>query len=340
MVFERLKMLNPLTPLYQFGFMQTTNWTLAECPPLTGKTAVVTGGQSGIGAEIVNQLLLHGIEHVVVLARSRAKFDEACEGWDANGRGSAGRVEFVECDLTDLVAVERVGKELVSRLQRLDMLFLNAAISNIPSYELSPQGIDTIFAANHLGHFHLTNILLPLLISTPNRFPVTSTRIIVTSSSMHALCRSISYSTLSSPEPPSSTLGTPYTSMYRYGRSKLANILFTRALSKRLPANVFANAYFPGNIPTPAMATWKGHFGETLGSAFAFAIRLVGQTLVEGAATGVFLAAAREVECDYGRGGYWVPVARKERTSGPAEDEALAEELWVWSEEFVNKAIG
>ena len=121
-------MFNPLTPLYQFGFMQTTKWTLAECPPLTGKTAVVTGGQSGIGAEIVKQLLLHGIEHVVVLARSRTKFDEAREGWEASLEGSAGRVEFVECDLTDLVAVDRVGKELAARLQRLDMLFLNAGI--------------------------------------------------------------------------------------------------------------------------------------------------------------------------------------------------------------------
>ena len=121
-------MFNPLTPLYQFGLLKTTKWTLAECPPLTGKTAVVTGGQSGIGAEIVKQLLLHGIEHVVVLARSRAKFDEAREGWEASGRASTERVEFAECDLTDLVAVERVGRELVARLQRLDMLFLNAGI--------------------------------------------------------------------------------------------------------------------------------------------------------------------------------------------------------------------
>ena len=128
--------------------------------------------------------------------------------------------------------------------------------------------------------------------------------------------------------------------MYRYGRSKLANILFTRALSKRLPANVFANVYFPGNIPTPAFNSMKDHFGEIFSDAFATVFRWIGQTLEEGAATGLFLAAAKEVECDDGRGGYWTPVARKEKSSGPAQDEALAEELWIWSEEFVKKAIG
>ena len=85
------------------------------------------------------------------------------------------------------------------------------------------------------------------------------------------------------------------------------------------------------------MEAWKGHFGETLGGAFASAIRWVGQSLEEGAATGVFLATAKEVECDDGRGGYWAPVARKEQVSGPARDSALAEELWAWSEEFVKK---
>jgi NAD(P)-dependent dehydrogenase (short-subunit alcohol dehydrogenase family) len=128
--------------------------------------------------------------------------------------------------------------------------------------------------------------------------------------------------------------------MYRYARSKLANVLFTRALSKRLPANVFANAYFPGNIPTGAMDTWKEHFGGALGGAVASVFRWMGQSLEEGAATGVFLAAAKEVESDAGRGGYWVPVAKKERSSVAAEDDALAEELWVWSEEFVKRAVG
>jgi len=110
--------------------MQTVEWTLSECPPLSSKIAIITGGQSGIGAEIVKQLLLHDIGHVVVLARSREKFEFAREEWgEIKGYGEvAERVEFVECDLTDLKVVDKVGKELLGRLGRLDMLFLNAGL--------------------------------------------------------------------------------------------------------------------------------------------------------------------------------------------------------------------
>lgn len=119
---------NLFAPLYRSGFLQTVKWTLSECPPLRSKTAVITGGQSGIGAEIVKQLLLHDIGHVVVLARSREKFESAMKGWgEIKSYGEVvEKVEFVECDLTDLKVVDRVGKELLGRLGRLDMLFLNA----------------------------------------------------------------------------------------------------------------------------------------------------------------------------------------------------------------------
>ncbi|CAZ84069.1 unnamed protein product [Tuber melanosporum] len=333
---------NPLSPLYQSGFLQSVEWTLSECPPLWSKIAVITGGQSGIGAEIVKQLLLHDIGHVVVLARSREKFEIAREEWGkiTCHEEVAERVEFVECDLTDLRVVDRVGKELLRRLGRLDMLFLNAGIPNIPNYELSPQGVETIFAANHLGHFHLVNTLLPLILSTPKTHSVSSTRIIVSSSSLHHLCGSIDVQSLTSPTPPSSKLGTAYASLYRYARSKLANILFAKALSRRLEnEKVFVNAYFPGNIPTSSMDTWKEHFGNAFGSVFSEFFRWIGQTLEDGATTGVFLAAAKEVETGGCRGEYWVPIARKESCSTAAGDERLAERLWVWSEGFVKGAL-
>ncbi|CUS13645.1 unnamed protein product [Tuber aestivum] len=347
-----------LSPFYRSGFMQTVEWTLSECPPLRSKIAVITGGQSGIGAEIVKQLLLHDIGHVVVLARSREKFEFAREGWGEcrSHEEVVERVEFVECDLTDLKVVDKVGKELLGRLGRLDMLFLNAvdengrglvlidqrhiAIPHIPNYELSPQGVETIFAANHLGHFHLTDTLLPLLRSTPKTHSVSSTRIIVSSSFLHHLCGSIDVQSLTSPIPPASKLGTAYASLYRYARSKLANILFAKALSRRLgDEKVFVNAYFPGNIPTSSMDTWKEHFGYAFGGVFSEFFRWMGQTLEDGATTGVFLAAAKEVEADGCRGEYWAPIARKESCSTAAEDERLAERLWVWSEGFVKGAL-
>lgn len=122
---------NPLSLLHQFGFLQSTNWSLGACPPLTNKVAVITGGAGGIGGEIAKQLLLHDIGTVIVLARSRARFDAACT--DVWGPELAARVQFVELDLADLRAVERVGTELAGSLERLDMLFLNAGTSVPPS---------------------------------------------------------------------------------------------------------------------------------------------------------------------------------------------------------------
>lgn len=115
---------NPVSLLHQFGFLQSTNWSLSSCPPLTHKVAVITGGAGGIGAEITKQLLLHDIGTVIVIARSRARFDAART--DIWGADLAARVQFVELDLADLRAVQRVGTELAGSLERLDMLFLNA----------------------------------------------------------------------------------------------------------------------------------------------------------------------------------------------------------------------
>lgn len=127
---------NPISLLHQFGFLQSTNWSLSSCPPLTNKVAVITGGAGGIGAEISKQLLLHDIAQVIVLARSRARFDAACaEIWGL----SAERARFVELDLEDLQSVERVGRELAGTLVRLDMLFLNAGVYPpffAPSFEI------------------------------------------------------------------------------------------------------------------------------------------------------------------------------------------------------------
>lgn len=156
-----------------------------------------------------------------------------------------------------------------------------------------------------------------------------STRIVVTSSSLHTLCRRVDFDAITAPTGTAS----PFAAVYRYARSKLANILFTRALSQRLPANVIANVYFPGNVPTGAMDAWKGVAGP-LGGMVSAVFKRVGQSLEDGAATAVFLGAAEEVEKGEYRGEYWVPVAKIEECSAVAMDGALGERLWAWSEEM------
>lgn len=155
----------------------------------------------------------------------------------------------------------------------------------------------------------------------------------MTSSSLHTLCRGIDFSTLTA----ASGSEGAYAGVQRYARAKLANILFTRALAGRVPENVFANVYFPGNVPTSAMDAWKGVVGP-LGGVVGAVFRRVGQTLEDGAATAVFLAAAEQVEKGKYRGEYWVPVANIEASSKVAMDDELAERLWVWSEEMGQRA--
>lgn len=151
----------------------------------------------------------------------------------------------------------------------------------------------------------------------------------MTSSSLHTLCRDLDLDTLTAPT--GSTAA--FAAVNRYARSKLANVLFTRALSQRLPANVLANVYFPGNVPTGAMDAWKGLVGP-LGAVVGAVFRRVGQSLEDGATTAVFLGAAEEVEKGAHRGEYWVPVAKAEACSAVAMDKVLGEKLWVWSEQM------
>lgn len=153
------------------------------------------------------------------------------------------------------------------------------------------------------------------------------------SSSLHTLCRSVDFGALTAETGSEGA----YSGAYRYARSKLANILFARALAAKVPPSVFANVYFPGNVPTAAMEAWKGMVGP-LGGVVGAVFRRVGQSLEDGAATAVFLGAAEEVERGGYRGEYWVPVANIEACSAVAMDEGLAERLWGWSEEM-GKAV-
>jgi NAD(P)-dependent dehydrogenase (short-subunit alcohol dehydrogenase family) len=154
-------------------------------------------------------------------------------------------------------------------------------------------------------------------------------------------CHEIDFATLTSPTRTKRFAGIDST--YRYARSKLANILFTRELTRRLKErgieNVYANVYFPGNIPTEAMNTWKELFGVA-GNLVKGAFRLIGQSATDGAATAIFLATSPEVERCQMRGKYFIPIAAEGKTSKTAEDMDVARELWEWTDEKVTETLG
>jgi NAD(P)-dependent dehydrogenase (short-subunit alcohol dehydrogenase family) len=109
------------------GLRTYRNFDLKDTPPLTDKIAVVTGGNAGFGKEIVPQLLKHDISKVYVLARSSEKFRQAIDYWkELQVPDVEDRVEFKECDLSDIAVVKKVADDLMHKLDRLDILINNA----------------------------------------------------------------------------------------------------------------------------------------------------------------------------------------------------------------------
>jgi NAD(P)-dependent dehydrogenase (short-subunit alcohol dehydrogenase family) len=109
------------------GLITHRNFDLKDIPSLKDNIAVCTGGNSGLGKEIVAQLLAHDISKVYVLARSRKKFQDAIACWkESQAQDVDSRVEFIPCDLSDMIDVKKVADELLQRLERLDMLFNHA----------------------------------------------------------------------------------------------------------------------------------------------------------------------------------------------------------------------
>ncbi|KAF2092246.1 short chain dehydrogenase/reductase [Saccharata proteae CBS 121410] len=328
------------------GFAQSRHFNLADTPDLADKVAVVTGGSAGLGRDFTARLLLHGIAKVYILARSERRYVDAKAEWAGqHGLEKADietRTKFVACDLSDLGSVKRAAHVLLGELGRLDILQLNAALSLVQDSTLSPQGVETVFAANHLGHFVLTNLLLPTIEQTAAQHG--DARIVTTSSSLHMLCQDLDFSILTSSAPPKLSPAI-LDAVVRYARSKLANILFTRELAARLrkmgARNVYANSFFPGNVATEAMDGWRTFLGNYGGAAIKGMFQmLIGQSPADASATAMFLAASPKVVEQEIKGRYFVPIAVEEKTSPLAEDKDLAKNLWYWSNHIVSSALG
>lgn len=154
-------------------------------------------------------------------------------------------------------------------------------------------------------------------------------------------CQELDLSLVTSPTPvkwPASI-----DSCWRYARSKLAVILFTRQLAKILQKkgvnNVYTNCFFPGNIPTEAMDTWKQLFGP-LGYLMKGTFWILGQSSTDAAASAIFLAASKDVVKRDLKGKYFIPIATEDKTSQIAEDMDLARNLWYWTDSKVAETLG
>ncbi|KAJ5982046.1 hypothetical protein N7451_012146 [Penicillium sp. IBT 35674x] len=346
------------------GLFTYRKFSLQETPSLEGQVAVVTGGQAGIGKgkpecipkffdryrrnhsrfmsllyhlEITAQLLIHGIEKVVIVARSEDKFNSACDEWKARVRIGISkddqRVAFVKCDLGNMDDVYVAAQQIKQQTECIHILVCNAGLGIQPIAPLNSQGIDPIFATNYIGHHMLTTLLLPLLKNATPTAPF-GCRVLVASSSLHKLCCDLNLSSLTRPSYKWPSL---HDAVWRYARSKLGNILFAKEFSRRLleendPAarQIYVNSYFPGNVVTQQWQGWSEHLGDCIGTLIRWLGRRFGQSVEEAATTAMFLASSPDVSnCD-SRGRYYVPIAKADEPNELGRNEALGRDLWEW----------
>lgn len=281
---------------------------------MTGKTCVVTGANSGIGKEIAFQLAARGAR-VVMVARDSGRGEAArAEVVDRTG---SDRVELVLCNLSSQRQVRELASTLLRRCDRIHVLVNNAGLT-LGDYLLTEDGIETTFAVNHLAPFLLTNLLLERLqASAP-------ARVVTVASDAHR-------GNVIDFEDVSANRG--YSSWKAYGASKLANILFTSELARRLEGTgVTATCLHPGVVRTG--------FGRRGPSLIRWWFKLAGTFLLspaEGADTAVWLASAPEVE---GASGGYYAKRRLRQPSKAARDAESAARLWDLSRRLTGLGSG
>lgn len=272
---------------------------------MKGKLCLVTGATSGIGFETALGLAKRGA-HVVIAGRDRAKLARTARELQANSGGLA--VETLQADLLRQSEVRRLAEEFRRRHDRLDVLVNNAGAIFFER-RLTEDGFERTWALNHLAYFLLTLLLLDPLRAAENA------RIISVASSAHER-GTLDFGNLQSER--------RFTPMRAYSRSKLANVLFTYALARRLQGGpVTANCLHPGVVATGFGHDTKGLFKIGLVIARRFFI-----SAKRGAKTSIFLASSPSVAGQ--SGGYYAHSALA-TSSATSRDEALQEQLWKLS---------
>lgn len=277
--------------------------------------AVVTGASAGIGLETAKRLVTLGWQ-VIGTGRDPGRC-EAAEAQISRAAGTDGAVAFVRADFTNMSAVRQAAREIGESTSRLDILINNAGGVRDGLY-VTEEATEATFAANHLAPFLLTRELLPLLRTTAASAPAGTVRVIAVSSSGHRSTEGIDWDDLQAFRSPSAAEA--------YCRVKLANILFTRALARRVaPEGIVAQAMHPGRVDS----NFASH-GDGAMQSYMAAAPKVGPD--EPARTLVWLATAPEVGVGPGR--FFHAMAEEVPSERALSDED-AERLWTESEQLL-----
>jgi NAD(P)-dependent dehydrogenase (short-subunit alcohol dehydrogenase family) len=288
-------------------------WSTADIPDQRGRVAVVTGANTGLGYETAKALAGRGAS-VVLAVRDAAK------GRQAAAR-MAGDVTVQELDLTSLDSVRTAAAALRSRLGRLDLLINNAGVMYTPK-QTTRDGFEMQFGTNHLGHFALTGLLLNLML------PVPGSRVVTVSSTGHRIRAGIHFD---DPQWERS-----YSRVGAYGQSKLANLMFTYELQRRLAPHgtTVAVAAHPGISSTELMRNTP--------AALRLPVTWLAPLITQTAAMGALPSLRAATDPAVLGGQYYGPGGRNQVkghprlvTSSPQSyDTAVQQRLWALSEDL------
>jgi retinol dehydrogenase-14 len=276
--------------------------------PMAGRTVLVTGGTGGIGGATARGLAAMGA-HVAIVGRNRCRTEDTA----GEIRTAGGQVDVFLADLSVQSEVRRLADDVLHRFPQINVL-----VNNVGGYwntrHETVDGLERTFALNHLAAFLLTNLLLDRMKQS------TPARVVTVASNVQALGR-IDFDDLQSRR--------SYSGARAYKQSKLANVLFTYELARRVPATAMtANALHPGVVNTAFGADDPG----TVQRLFTPFIRPFMKAPARGAATSIHVASAPDLDQVTGR--YF--ARSKPRRSGPGSyDESAAARLWQVSADLV-----
>ncbi|KAJ3772740.1 short chain dehydrogenase [Lentinula raphanica] len=318
-------------------FSQQPQWTVSSIPDLSGRVAIVTGGNTGLGYITVRELARKGAR-VYMLSRTDTRAFAAMD----KIKGELGpelnpQVEYINFDLLSLNSAKKAADTFLQKEKRLDILVNNAGIMATP-YELGPDGIE-IQASNGTGHFALTISLLPLL-KTTAAMPDSHVRIVNVSSFGYFFAYAASKPDFSSLEGLNQKT---WSTWVRYRRSKLMNILFTNELQKRLTEtgtnNIYCLSVHPGGVSTELtrgpLQSWP--FLAPLEKI----ARMFLATPEQGALTQLYAAGSLEVEEKDLKAALLSPVAQVATKASLAEDKdgKMGSDFWNLCEALMREKV-
>ncbi|TMC99872.1 MAG: SDR family oxidoreductase [Chloroflexi bacterium] len=271
---------------------------------MSGRVVMVTGANAGMGKEIVFALAGMGAT-VVMVCRDSGRGEAARR--EVQERSGSGDVELLVADLSSQQSIRNLVREFAASHDRLHVLVNNAGITQPRRIETA-DGLESVFATNHLGPFLLTNLLLPLLTASA------PSRVVTVASGAHTMGK-IDFDDVQASR--------RYNEIAVYNQSKLANLLFTYELARRIAGTgVSANAADPGFVKTNLRVPFPY-------SIFSF----MRGAAVDGARPAVFLASSPEVE---GVSGRYFGRKGEVRSSKASLDEADARRLWTLSAQLTH----